>query len=191
MGLLSPLLSGSEGSGGPIGTVTGDDLFYAPQGDAFTSSLSANQLALAALDITTAASILSLTAEVSAAGTAGAVVRLAVYADNGTRGWPGALVLDAGTIDGTSATVQTITLGSPLALAPGRYWVGAVGQGGPTTQPTMRCLRYGVSQPATAVGAGTIAWAVAQSGVTGALPANYTTTKGHTFTAPRVWMRVD
>lgn len=65
----------------------------------------------------------------------GCVIRLGIYADNGS-GFPGALVIDAGTIDGHSATVQEITISQ--ALSAGTYWFGAVVQGVTTTQPTMR-----------------------------------------------------
>ena len=76
-------------------------------------------------------------AEVTAAGEAGSVVRLGIYADDGT-GYPGALVLDAGTIAGTSATVQEITIAQ--VLTPGLYWIGGVVQNAPTTQPTLRSI---------------------------------------------------
>ena len=59
--------------------------------------------------------------------------RLGVYADDGT-GQPGALVLDAGTVDtSTVASFQAITIS--IALSAGLYWVGGVAQGG---NPTMR-----------------------------------------------------
>lgn len=76
-------------------------------------------------------------AEVTAPGEAGSVVRLGIYADDGT-GYPGTLVLDAGTIAGDSATVQEITIAQ--VLNPGLYWVGGVVQNAPTTQPTVRTL---------------------------------------------------
>jgi hypothetical protein len=87
--------------------------------------------------------------EFTAAGDANSVFRLGIYGDDGS-GYPtGAPVLDAGTIStgtGNAGTVATggtpggyeITLGSPLTLAPGLYWIGGVIQGVTTTQPTIR-----------------------------------------------------
>lgn len=60
--------------------------------------------------------------EVTGAGTAGSVIRLGVYADDGT-GKPGALLLDAGTVTGDSNAVKTITLGANLPLPNGKYYL--------------------------------------------------------------------
>lgn len=78
--------------------------------------------------------------EVTAAGEAGSLVRLGIYADDGT-GYPGALVLDAGTIAGDSVAVQEVTISQ--VLAPGLYWVGAVVQNAPSTQPRLRTIAGG------------------------------------------------
>lgn len=67
-------------------------------------------------------------------GTAGSVVRLGVYADNGGTPVGGALVQDCGTVIGTGLGTVSIVVNN--ALAPGLYWLVAVGQGGPVTQPT-------------------------------------------------------
>jgi len=57
---------------------------------------------------------------------ANAVVRMGVWADGNQQ--PGALILDAGTVDvHASAAVQTLTCWVPLK--PGWYWLGAVIQG--------------------------------------------------------------
>ena len=108
-------------------------------------------------------------ASVSIAGGAGSVIRLGIYKD--VDGLPLDLVLDAGTIDGTSATTQAITIS--VQLPRNIYWMGIVAQVG--TAPTVYAY--------TAVGAGNpflgntaqpgnqafMAYWV--SGVTGALPA--------------------
>jgi len=76
-------------------------------------------------------------AEVTGAGEANSVVRLGIYNDNGT-GFPGTVLLDAGTIDGTSATIQEITISQ--AVPAGLFWMCAVVQAAPTTQPTLRVV---------------------------------------------------
>lgn len=127
-------------------------------------------------------SIAKLGLSVTGAGGAGSVIRLGIYADNGS-GYPGALVLDAGAgIDGTSATVQEITLENAQVLDAGLYWFGGVGQVG--TAATVRTfatpgnnspmpMSYGTSAPTTALTAGGY---VQQSGASGALPATFTST---------------
>lgn len=57
--------------------------------------------------------------EITGAGSAGSVVRLGIYDDNNVI--PNNLVLDAGTIAGDSATVQSITINQ--TLNPGLYWL--------------------------------------------------------------------
>lgn len=74
-------------------------------------------------------------AQVTTPGSAGSVVRLGVrYA--GDDGAPDALLVDAGTIDGTSATYQTIAVS--LTLAIGLYWLVLVTQ-------VASCSLYGYS----------------------------------------------
>lgn len=55
------------------------------------------------------------------------VFRLGIRNDNGN-GYPGALVLDAGTIDASTTGFKEITISQ--ILTPGRYWVSATLQGG-------------------------------------------------------------
>jgi Major tropism determinant N-terminal domain len=73
--------------------------------------------------------------EVTGAGTSGALVRLGVRADD-TYGRPGRLLLDGGTIDGTSATFQSVA--AAIYVGPGWVWFTATGQGSPGTQATVR-----------------------------------------------------
>ena len=74
-----------------------------------------------------AVTITRLGIEVTSAGGAGSVVRLGIYADSS--GLPGSLVLDSGTINGTSATYQEITISQALSAST-RYWLMAVAQVG-------------------------------------------------------------
>lgn len=117
--------------------------------------------------------------EVSVVGDAGSKIRIGVYADTGNA-YPGSLLLDAGVIAGDSATLQDIT-GLSLTLAPGLYWLGGAVQLVTTTQPTVRTLSgyappvsfgFGTSAP----GANSTAFGYTHTGVTGALPATFTST---------------
>lgn len=106
---------------------------------------------------------------------ANSVLRLVVYADNGDAR-PGALVLDAGTVDGTATpAVKTITIDQ--TLDPGLYWIGGIGQGG-TSGALWRTISAGGHVPQTNPwsGAGFVSsgWVNAGS-VTGAAAATFGT----------------
>jgi hypothetical protein len=131
-------------------------------------------------------------AEVTSAGEAGSKVRLGIYADDGS-GYPGALVLDAGTIAGDSATVQELTISQFLPA--GLYWIGAAVQVVTTTQPTVRIQGTGnppinITLGTSAPSAGYSVWGFSQTGVTGALPANFTTTPSTAGSAARLHVKV-
>lgn len=109
------------------------------------------------------------------AGDVGSFVRLGIYADDGS-GKPGALLLDAGTIDGGSATAQEITISKQLTA--GLYWTASVCQNVVVTAPICRGLNGNqivgaVDTLSNAVTFTQAGWS--QAGVTGALPANATT----------------
>ena len=78
-------------------------------------------------------------------GAVGSTVRLGIYADTGGHK-PGALVLDAGTIDGNTLSPQEITISQQLV--PGLYWVGAVAQGGTPTVRSKSLLDPSIGQAA-------------------------------------------
>lgn len=132
--------------------------------------------------------ITRLGSEISAVGEAGSKLRLGIYADDGT-GRPGSLLLDAGTINGDSATVQEIA-GLSLSLGPGWYWAVGCVQVVTTTQPTVRSVTahpnpvYFASIP-TAAGT---AVGFVQNGVTGAFPATFTV-GSTTATTVRIFAR--
>lgn len=115
--------------------------------------------------------------EVTSAGTAGSVVRLGVYTPNATTGLPDALLVDAGTIDGTSATAQekTIALSS---LVPGQIvWVAAVAQ---VAAPTVRALSatnghpmVGATTMSSTIGASVKGAYYTAATVSGALPSTF------------------
>lgn len=101
------------------------------------TNLAANTYIASVTNGTTA--VLTIAATGSGSGgtlnISGAQLRLGLYADDGN-GYPGALVLDAGSINGNSATVQEITISTPVTA--GLYWRVGVVQGVTTTQPTVR-----------------------------------------------------
>jgi hypothetical protein len=128
--------------------------------------------------VTAPLSISKIGSECTIAGAATSVVRIGVWNDTGNA-YPGTLLLDAGTIDGTSATVQDITLGSALLLGPGLYWVGTVGQ--VAAVPTMRTAlnpdcRFNFAAGTAKPSAGTTLGGYYQSGVTGAFGGSFTST---------------
>lgn len=138
--------------------------------------------------ITRTLSISRLAAEVTVAGDVGSKFRIAVYADTGAI-YPGALLLDAGTINGDAVAMQELTVS--LTLTPGLYWIGGVTQVVTTTQPTMRTVN-GWAPPVTvplgpalpAGGAANVGWAAV--GITGAAPATFPTGQGGSGAAPRI-----
>jgi hypothetical protein len=70
----------------------------------------------------------ALAIKVNASPAAGAVTRLGLYAPDAT-GRPGALAVDAGTVDCSSIGLKVASLGTPIVLAPGLYWSVAPQQG--------------------------------------------------------------
>lgn len=151
--------------------------------------------------------VMSAAATASASGvsvTLGpAVIRLGIYADDGT-GRPGALLLDAGLsgsassvlsngfVSAASATVQEVTIN--LNLPAGPYWVAQVVQGVTTTQPTMRVNSAAGIVPNTDIGTSIPSAAAAnvgaaQSSVTNVLPAS--ATFGTSGKSPRVFVKVN
>lgn len=165
-------------------------LTSSPSVAAAVNSLGNGTLRLApwVLDWTTA--IDRIGGEITVVGEAGSKLRLGIYADNGT-GYPGALVVDAGQIAGD--VVATAELTVALTLDPGLYWIGGAVQSVVTTQPTVRVssnwtppilLRSG-SIPS----GGALLSGYSQTGVTGALPANFTTTVSGAGSIPRVFVR--
>lgn len=127
------------------------------------------------------------------AGLALSEFRLGIYRDDGN-GYPGARVLDAGTVAMTSQGFKEITISQELT--PDLYWIGGAGQVAVATM-TMSTgsvaavalafpLMPLVSAPtaATSIGGGFV-----ETGVSGALPANFTTTKANITALPRVFLR--
>lgn len=109
--------------------------------------------------------------EVTVVGTAGALYRMGIYADTGDV-FPGALVVDGGTVDVTPSTgVKQVTINTTIAA--GLYWLAAVSQGGAATPAT---VRYASPLSDGSIGNVTISAftfplrGLSLAGVTGALP---------------------
>lgn len=99
---------------------------------------------------------------------AGSTVRLGIYADNGS-GRPGALILDAGTVDAATDGVKEIVISQSLAA--GLYWVGSVSQGG---APNLSSSPAQSAPPTATNNAGNALYRLTggyyKNGVAGALP---------------------
>jgi len=147
--------------------------YYTPiWGSTGTQLLTSNQLRLACFYVPNQVTLSRIGAEITLAGEAGAVLRLGIYADDGT-GQPGALVVDAGTVPAdVAAVVETVI---NVTLNPGFYWVGGVPQSCPTTAPTVRASLSGAITANIAIGtatpgAGAASVGISKSGVSGVLP---------------------
>lgn len=135
------------------------------------------QLNVAPWALPVAASLTRIGGAVTTIGDVGSKVRLGIYGDDGN-GRPAALLLDAGTINGDSATVQELTIS--LTLPPGVYWLGGVNQVVTTTAPTLRTVNNTSTPTPVPIMSTTIptsalaAPGYTASGITGALPSTTT-----------------
>lgn len=126
---------------------------------------------------------------VTTAGATGSVIRLGIrQVDND--GLPGDLVLDAGTVDATSTGFKEITISQ--ALDPGGYWLVAVGQGSPATNPQVTAGApvgvWQIGHPGGSTAATTLFAAPSKTGTTGALSSGGSWT-GINGNAPVVLLR--
>lgn len=114
-------------NGGSIAAVAPSGFYLRPSNlvgsTSSGSSFSVGPMRVCPFAIGRAVTIAAIRAKVSVAGAAGSVVRLGIYAASELDGTPDALVIDAGTIDGTSATAQEIAIN--VRIAPGLYWGAA------------------------------------------------------------------
>ena len=144
----------------------------------FTSSVMVADLLVGLLyPVTVAHTLDRIGITTQASGSANSVIRLGIYKAD-ANGVDYTKVLDAGTIDGTQAAGNySITISQ--ALTPGLYLLVAVGQGSPTTQPSVykTILSGGIGNLLTAVSHNSIidgAVGLSLASVTGALPASIT-----------------
>lgn len=129
-----------------------------------------------------------ISCEVAVVGSAGSLIRLGIYADDGS-GLPGALILDAGTEDGTVLGAHHKVISQ--ALTPGWYWVGAAIQGAAVTRPVMRSIQgpYTLTGVTTGLGSANFQRTAVVGSVTGALPNPSGATTGLTGNCPRLVLR--
>ena len=117
---------------------TGAYLYGYPVANQNTGALSANELLAGAVFIARSLSIDRIAINVSSAGAAGKKARLGIYA-NGENNYPGALVLDAGTVDVDSTGVKSIIVDQ--SLSKGIHWFVVLSDG----TPSVRRGEYAVS----------------------------------------------
>ena len=152
-------------------------LFNSAASSSTSNGLGNQNLRLSPAVITSTVAISRLWVEHTAAGEATAVFRIGIYADDGT-GWPGNLIVDAGTVSMSgAAAVQEVTV--DVTLTPGVYWIGGVLQGAATTQPTIRTINGGQMEShnipcgTTLPTANTLRCSVVKGSVSAALPTSF------------------
>lgn len=165
---------------------------HSPLAVGTSATLSNGALRVTPWLLRTSVSISRIGSEVTVVGDAGSKLRLGIYADTGNA-YPGALVVDAGQIAGDSATVQELTVA--VTLRAGLYWIGGVVQAVTTTQPTVRTQSGGnldvLLSPGTSLpSAGSTVAGYNQTGVTGALPATFSSTVAPVASAPRLFVKL-
>jgi hypothetical protein len=154
-----------------------------------TSTRSVSLLVAVPFFIPTEIEAKSLSVRVSTATTEG-LVRLGIYAaDSFDR--PGALVLDAGTVDGSTTGFKTITISQ--VLSPGLYYLSEVRQGGASTPINGTAFPIPFAPaPAPGFTPSTLqsSFWVRSGGVSAELPTVFATSfsLGNFGLAPRIWI---
>ena len=158
--------------------------YYGPAGGRSTTTMAAGLLTFVPFWVGASTSFTRIGAEVTTAGAAGSLLRLGIYRDNGN-GLPGALTVDAGTVDAATTGAKELTIAQ--TLAPGLYWLAALAEVGSPIVRTVSTVNL------TPVGAGSLVTAtgsVAQSGhyktgiAAGALPSPAGAFGGQTSAGP-------
>lgn len=167
--------------------------YFAQTGTLGTASLGNQNLRVSMWVVTASVTISKFNAEFTVAGESGSVFRIGVWASDGLGGMPSTLVCDAGTIatDGSPGVVE-VTLGSPLTITPGVYWIGGAVQAAASSQPTMRTITpptfpggpYTTSTPTAAANA----LGYLKASVSGAFGAF--TSPGTSSSVPRIGFKV-
>lgn len=130
---------------------------------------------------------------IDAAGTAGNVVRLGIYSDSGA-GYPGAKLLDAGTVAASATGSPEITISQALT-AGSIVWLVAVAQTATGTAPQFRAtgtwhppipIQLGTTAPT----AGKNSHGYSQASVTGALPSTFSATVSAVATAFKMFVKI-
>lgn len=131
----------------------------------------------------------------TAAWTTAEKTRLGIYADTGL-GYPGALVVDAGQVDGSGSGAREKSITISATLAPGIYWLVGVNQGGGNNNTvlghTTFVHTFTTRSTLTDLNPGSSGYVVLLTGITGALPNPFTAGQGFSgdASAIRVFLRV-
>lgn len=137
------------GTAGPVGQPMTVGRYYSTAPASVSTGIPGEgSLRAAPLKTLRGCTIDTLSCSVTTAGSAGALIRLGVYADDGTGDKPSTTLLaDAGTVDASTVGVKNATIPGGLALTAGQtIWLAGVVQGAATTRPTVRQLA-GVALP--------------------------------------------
>lgn len=190
---------------GPSVTVKSGGYILGETGIATSATLGNGSLRVSPLLLTRQITISAIGADFTVAGDAASVFRMAIYGDDGTC-YPGALLLDGGSIStGTGNAGTVATGGTPgtymntgitaLTLVPGIYWTGGTVQGVTVTQPTMRIATWGqglVTATNAQPSSGGQAFGFSVTGVTGSLPGSFTVfaSSGSASSLPRIILKM-
>ena len=122
-------------------------------------------------------------------GAANSVWRLGIYNDDGSA-YPGSLLLDAGTVAVSAGAPSTKEITISQALTPGLYWLAYVAQVAASGQVaavvSTNAMLHFMTSGTTVSGNGA---GYSESGVSGALPANFTSSLTKQNAPPVLWLR--
>lgn len=107
-----------------------------------TGALTANRLYAIPFIVTKVMTVDQMSINVTTLGS-GSSVRVGIYADNGNN-YPGALVVDGGSVSTATLGVKTYTAGLPATLDAGLYWLAIVSN---ATAPTIRSFAVASLNP--------------------------------------------
>jgi hypothetical protein len=164
-------------------------LYYAASVPSTTGVVSNDTLRVAPIQIPKIVTLDRIGCEVTVVGQTGSTIALCIFGDDGT-GYPGPLVLNAGTVAVDITGVKELTISQ--LLKPGTYWIGGVITGSSTTPPTLRLLNGSetfVGVPTNTAALSSTAYGYSATATGGVIPTNYSTTISSTGTIPKVFIR--
>lgn len=169
----------------------GATALYVPLGLNSTTGTGVNgTLTLQPIYVPTTITLDKIALTVTIIGDVGSTIRMGIYSNNANN-YPGSLLVDQGTVAGDAVATAELTFNR--VLTPGTYWIAAVVQGVTVTSPTVRTIssiqtnQFGVLASSTI--SGSIGF-LAQTGVTGALPATFTSSPAITTTGIRLALKI-
>lgn len=169
----------------PVGQFPRAGAYIVPRCGISVSGIPNSQLRASPIDIQADLTADRIGIEVTTAH-ATTVTRVGIYADDPDTGLPGALVLDAGTLDVTTTGFKEATISQLLSA--GRWWLAAVNQGSSGT-PVVRSNANVTLLPSFSQGELTASTVCVQRNVVGgALPAAFEATQTNS-SSHRVYIR--